>query len=73
MTISGGEFALIQRYFTRASRRADVILGIGDDAALLRLPAGQELAVTVDTLVAGVHFPLQATPAAIGHRRWQST
>lgn len=68
MSAGGGEFDLIERYFTRASRRADVILGIGDDAALLRLPAGQELAVTVDTLVAGVHFPPQATPAAIGHK-----
>lgn len=65
---SGGEFALIQRYFTRASRRCDVVLGIGDDAALLRLPAGYELAVTVDTLVAGVHFPAQATPGSIGHK-----
>lgn len=68
MTASGGEFALIQRYFTCASRRSDIILGIGDDAALLRLPAGHELVVTVDTLVAGVHFPPQATPASIGHK-----
>ncbi len=68
MSASVGEFGLIERYFTRASRRTDVVLGIGDDAALLQLPADQELAVTVDTLVAGVHFPQQATPAAIGHK-----
>lgn len=58
-----GEFDLIDLIRARcAVQRADVRLGIGDDAALLAPPAGHELAVSTDTLVAGVHFPF-ATPA----------
>src|SRR5690606_18031178 len=44
----------------------DVVLGIGDDAALLRVPPGQWLVVATDTLNAGVHFPLDTAPADIG-------
>ena len=51
------EFSLIDRYFAaRTPRRPDVVLGIGDDCALLRPPPDQELAITLDTLVADVHF-----------------
>ena len=46
-----GEFTLIDRIQARATARADVALGIGDDAALLRVPDGQLLAVSTDTLV----------------------
>lgn len=60
------EFDLIARIRTRATRRADVALGIGDDAALLRVPAGQVLAVSCDTLNIGVHFPLDTAPADVG-------
>jgi thiamine-monophosphate kinase len=65
-----GEFQLIDRYFSRSTvgRRADVILGVGDDAALVRLPPGTELVAAVDTLVAGRHFLPDADPRAIGHR-----
>ncbi|HTT08128.1 MAG TPA: thiamine-phosphate kinase [Gammaproteobacteria bacterium] len=62
------EFELISRYFERPVRRGDVALGIGDDAALLRPPPGQELAVSTDTLIAGVHFREDAAPAGIGYR-----
>lgn len=63
------EFSLIDHYFRRpGDGRADLVLGIGDDAAVMRVPAGQELVVTVDTLVSGVHFPLETAPAAIGHK-----
>lgn len=63
------EFELIQKYFNKHSvRRDDVRLGIGDDAAILRVPAGQELVVSVDSLLAGVHFPEDLPPKAIGHR-----
>ncbi|MCQ4164366.1 thiamine-phosphate kinase [Tahibacter harae] len=62
-----GEFALIDEIRRRcALARPDVVLGIGDDAALLRVAADQELAVSMDTLVAGVHFPLQTEPFDIG-------
>lgn len=60
------EFDLIERIRVRAIARDGVLLGIGDDAALLQVPAGHELVVTADTLNAGVHFPADATPADIG-------
>jgi thiamine-monophosphate kinase len=63
------EFQLIRRYFAGpAETREDVVLGIGDDAALLTVPPDQELAVSTDTLVSGVHFPPDLDAAAIGHR-----
>jgi len=61
------EFDIIARYFSQATAaRDDVVLGIGDDAALIDPPAGQQLAVAIDTLVAGVHFPLETDPYDIG-------
>jgi thiamine-monophosphate kinase len=60
------EFDLIERIRSRIKPRADVILGIGDDAALLQVPDGQQLVVSTDTLVAGVHFPEDTAPADIG-------
>jgi thiamine-monophosphate kinase len=65
-----GEFELIERFFSRAPRtgRQDVLLGVGDDAALLRVPPHTELVAAVDTLVAGRHFPHDCSPRSIGHR-----
>ena len=60
------EFDLIAIIKARAATRHDVMLGIGDDAALLRMPAGKLLAVATDTLNAGVHFPIETAPADIG-------
>src|SRR5580704_12297218 len=63
------ETSLIERYFRGAgAQRGDVKLGIGDDGAILTVPAGSELIATTDTLVAGVHFPEGCPPASIGHR-----
>jgi thiamine-monophosphate kinase len=63
------EFFLIDRYFaTHGLRRSDVALGIGDDCALLIPPAGQHLVVTMDTLVAGVHFFASTDPEGLGHK-----
>lgn len=62
--MSTGEFDLIARIRARCAARDDVVLGIGDDAALLQAPpAGMQLAIAMDTLNAGVHFP-EGTPAA---------
>ncbi|WP_454832078.1 thiamine-phosphate kinase [Pseudoxanthomonas wuyuanensis] len=61
-----GEFDLIARIRSRIAARPDVVLGIGDDAALLQPPAGMQLAVTADTLNAGVHFPESTAAADIG-------
>ncbi|MBN8885854.1 MAG: thiamine-phosphate kinase [Rudaea sp.] len=61
------EFALIDLIRARCEiAREDVRLGIGDDAALLAVPAGQALAVSTDTLVSGVHFPKDTPPRDIG-------
>jgi thiamine-monophosphate kinase len=61
-----GEFALVDLIRARVRLRPDVACGIGDDAAVLRVPDGQALVVTSDTLVSGVHFPPDTTPADIG-------
>lgn len=63
--MSLGEFDLIARIRARVLQRDDVVLGIGDDAALLQ-PPGRQLAVTTDTLNNGVHFPVGTSPADIG-------
>ena len=61
------EFELIEILRARAAMaRADVRLGIGDDAAVLAPPAGHELIAATDTLVAGVHFPSSTKPEDIG-------
>ncbi|MEZ5454765.1 MAG: thiamine-phosphate kinase [Lysobacteraceae bacterium] len=61
-----GEFDLIARIRERCPSRHDVLLGIGDDAALLQVPPGQALCVSMDTLIAGVHFPLQTAAPDVG-------
>lgn len=66
MSETVAEFDLIARIRARAGRRDDVVLGIGDDAALLQVPPGRQLVVTMDTLNAGVHFPPQTAAADIG-------
>jgi thiamine-monophosphate kinase len=66
------EFELIRRYFSAPSASPapanGVVLGIGDDAALLTLPADTDLVAAVDTIVAGRHFPHDSDPRAVGHR-----
>jgi thiamine-monophosphate kinase len=63
------ETALIERFFRNCgASRPDVSLGIGDDAAVVRVPPGADLVAATDTLVTGVHFPVNCPPAAIGHR-----
>ena len=63
------ETQLIGRYFkTLGAKRTDVSLGIGDDAALLRVPADCELVLTTDALVEGAHFLPGASARSLGHR-----
>ena len=66
-----GEFELIRHYFAAAAcARAggEVVLGIGDDCALLSVPVGEQLTISTDTLVAGVHFPDPCDPYLLGQR-----
>ena len=62
------EFSIIRHYFSPSVERSDVILGIGDDAAILRIPEGYELVQSVDTLVSGVHFPEETSPQDIAYK-----
>ena len=64
--MSLAEFSLIDRIRARTRDRADIVLGIGDDAALLQPQNGQHLVVTADTLNSGVHFPPETAAADIG-------
>jgi thiamine-monophosphate kinase len=64
-----GEFELIERFTRPFTRGEGVRVGIGDDAAVLRPPPGEELVVTVDAVVEGVHFGPGFTPEEIG---WKS-
>jgi|SRR5579885_3261088 thiamine-monophosphate kinase len=63
------EFDIIKHYFAiQNKQRNDVVVGIGDDAAIVNIPQGYQLAVTTDTLIAGVHFPMTTSPYDIGHK-----
>lgn len=61
-----GEFDLIDRFFKRPARRAD--LGVGDDCALLSPRPGHQLALSTDMLVEGRHFLSTADPVRLGHK-----
>ena len=54
----------------RTPRRvAGLTLGIGDDAALVAIPPGQELILTTDMSIEGIHFMSTLhPPLAVGHR-----
>ena len=62
------EFAIISRYFSSLGNGKAVELGVGDDCAILSLAPGQRLATSMDTLVAGVHFPEDTFPEDVGYR-----
>ena len=63
------EFGLIEQIRLQTSVPAPgVKLGIGDDAAVLEIPAGNHLVAATDTLNAGVHFPVDTSPFNIGYK-----
>ena len=67
--MSVSEFSLIKDFFTDTSDLGlPPVLGIGDDCAVLDIPAGQQLAVSTDTLVDGVHFLPNSDPHHLGHK-----
>lgn len=66
-----GEFELIRTLFrplAESTWRDGVRLGPGDDCAIQKIPPGQELVFSIDTLVAGVHFPVGYEPNRLGWR-----
>jgi len=63
-----GEAELVRRYFAAGPRRSDVLLGIGDDAALLRPPHEDALVACTDVLTEGIHFPVDTPAEAVGHK-----
>lgn len=65
------EFELIRQYFATAElafTRPGIVLGPGDDCALLELPAGMQLAISMDTLNEGVHFPSDVDATELAQR-----
>lgn len=66
-----GEFELIDAIVAElgaASASPAVVVGPGDDAAVVAMPAGHQLVTSVDSLVADIHFPLNAPPRLIAER-----
>lgn len=65
-----GEFDLIRRHFRRdgVAQPGNVVLGIGDDCALLQPAPGHQLAISTDMLVEGRHFFADVSPEALGHK-----
>ncbi len=62
------EFALLDSFLSKLPRDESVVLGVGDDAAVMTCPAGYQLVQTVDTMVSGVHFDGHFSPADIAHK-----
>lgn len=62
------EFDLIEAIKSRLTSQPNVVLGVGDDAALLRIASGQQCVITTDTLVSGRHFDDHLSVADIGHK-----
>ena len=60
------EFELIRRYFTRPALHTR--LGVGDDAAVVRVRRGMELVVSADMLISGRHFFPDVDPRHLGHK-----
>lgn len=63
-----GEFALIRRFFKRPVSDPAVVLGIGDDAAVVRVADRTELVLAVDMMVEHRHFLPDSDPEALGHK-----
>jgi thiamine-monophosphate kinase len=62
------EFDLIQEYFSWPSTDSNIVVGVGDDAAVVNMPTSEQLVTSTDTLIEGVHFSSQVGPRDIAHK-----
>ncbi|MBS0350277.1 MAG: thiamine-phosphate kinase [Proteobacteria bacterium] len=63
------EFEIIRQYFNRSVKNPQHFpLGVGDDAALISIPKGYELATSIDSLVEGTHFLPETAAGDLGHK-----
>lgn len=62
------EFDIIKKYFTFSDSREDVFIAGGDDCASVTVPENKQLLVTTDTLISGVHFPVDTRPEDIAYK-----
>jgi len=67
--MSESEFDIINTYFSHIGESSDwLITGVGDDAAVLEIDPEQQQLIAVDTLNAGMHFPIETPAAEIGYK-----
>ena len=62
------EFRLIERFFRRDSKSSEVVVGIGDDGAVVKTDTNEQTILVTDTMVAGVHFPERTAPQDLGYK-----
>ncbi len=62
------EFDLIREYFDWPYNDVKIVVGVGDDAAVVEIPSSQQLVTSTDTLIEGVHFSIDADPQDIAQK-----
>ena len=62
------EFELIRRFFSKDNNDASVLIGVGDDGAIISPSPGHDLVMSADTLIENVHFPNCLPAEDIGYR-----
>ena len=62
------EFEIIRRFFIKENHSSSVCVGIGDDGAVVKPSPNHNLVMSTDTLIEGVHYPLNSIAADIGYR-----
>ena len=66
--MNNDEFDVIKKYFSFSERRDDVLIAGGDDCASVSVPADKQLLITTDTLISGVHFPVNTSAEDIAYK-----
>jgi len=66
--MNNSEFDIIKQFFTFPDSRDDVLIRSGDDCASVNVPENKQLLITTDTLISGVHFPLNTSARDIAYK-----